>query len=298
MKKIKLLILFISTFGLVAIGSEEQTEEKATDGVWKTKGSFAINASQTTFSNWAAGGMNSVAGNSFFNYTANFKRNKMSWDNSVDLGIGYIKQGDEKFFKNDDRIVLSSKYGRYAFEHFYYSGLLSFRSQFTDGYKSITDDTRVSSFLAPAYITVSIGMDYKPNDNFSLLISPLAGRTTIVRDSLLSAAGAFGVTPGKNVRYEFGGVMKIDFKWDIMENISYRTTMELFSNYLEKPQNIDVNWDNVLNMKINSYFSANIRSTLIYDDDIKIQYDPDNPDKKGPRLQMRNIFGIGLTFNF
>jgi hypothetical protein len=299
MKRLSILLL-ISLMVSVYVYAEEP-EADTDKGVWKTKGNFAINASQTSFTNWAAGGDNSITGNSFFNYSANYKKNQMTWDNTIDLGIGYMKQGESSFFKNDDRIALSSKYGRYAFEHWYYSGLVSFRSQFAEGLKSIADDTRVSNFMAPAYITISIGMDFKPNDNLTVLMSPLAGRTTFVLDTLLSNQGAYGVTAGENIRNEFGGFIKVEYSVDLMENVGYKTNLELFSNYLDKPQNIDVNWDNSINLKINAFLSANIRLTMIYDDDIHISYDSNDDgilDRKGPKLQLRNIFGVGLTYKF
>ncbi len=299
MKKLG-LILMVSLF-VSALAFADEPETDSNKGVWKTKGNFAINASQTSFTNWAAGGDNSITGNSFLNYSANYKKNQMTWDNTIDLGIGYMKQGESSFYKNDDRIALSSKYGRYAFEHWYYSGLVSFRSQFAEGLKSIADDTRVSNFMAPAYITISIGMDFKPNDNLTVLMSPLAGRTTFVLDTLLSNQGAYGVTPRENIRNEFGGFVKIEYSLNLMENVAYKTNLELFSNYLDKPQNIDVNWDNSINLKINTFLSANIRLTMIYDDDIHISYDSNNDgilDKKGPKLQLRNIFGVGLSYKF
>lgn len=300
MKKIIIIIISIIFISGIAI-SQDEVETKSEKGTWKTKGNIALNANQTSFTNWAAGGDNSLSGNTFLNYSANYKKEKTTWDNSIELGIGYMKQGESDFYKNDDRIVLSSKYGRYAFEHWYYSGLVSFRSQFAEGYKSLTDNTKVSNFLAPAYVTISIGMDYKPNDNLTVLISPLAGRSTFVMDTLLSNAGSYGVSPGNSVRHEFGGFVKVEYSLDIMENINYKTKLELFSNYLEKPQNIDMNWDHILNMKINSYISANIHLTMIYDDDIMISYDSTGDginNKKGPKLQLRNILGVGFSYKF
>ncbi len=294
MKKFYLVILIVILLSNVAISEEIKPG-------WKIKGDFALNFSQTSFTDWAAGGDNSLTGNSFLSYSANYKRNKMSWENSIDLGIGYMRQGEAKFFKTDDRIAFASKYGQSAFEHWHYSALVSFRTQFAEGLRSIADDTKVSDFMAPGYLTISIGMDYKPNDNLTVLISPLAGRQTYVLDEELANQGAFGVKPGKNIRNEFGGFIKIQYSLDIMENINLKTNMELFSNYLEKPQNLNLNWENILSMKINSYISANIHLTMIYDDDIKIAYDSTGDgekDKMGPRLQIRNIMGVGFTYRF
>lgn len=296
MKRV-LIILIASVFvSTIAIAQEDTTKN------WKRGGVFSLNASQVLFTNWAAGGENSVSGNSFINLFANYRKDRMTWDNTLDLGFGMMKQGfgDESiYYKTDDKIDFSSKYGQYAFEHWYYTALVSFKSQFTEGYKKATDSIRISNFLAPAYLNISIGMDYKPNDNFTLYLSPFSGKTTFVTDTMLSNSGAYGVVPGENVRYEFGGYLKAQFKANLMDNIAYTTKLDLFSNYLENPQNIDVNWENLVTFKINGFFAANIHLTMMYDDDTKIEIDRDGDginDGKGARTQIKQLFGIGITY--
>ncbi len=290
-----LLGMFV-VFSLMLNAQEDTTKN------WKTGGVLSFNASQVSFTNWAAGGENSLSGNSFVNLFANYKKNKMTWDNTLDLGFGMMKQGfgeESVYYKTDDKIDFSSKYGQYAFEHFYYTGLVSFKSQFAEGYKKATDTVRISNFLAPAYLNISIGMDYKPNDNFTLFVSPFSGKITYVTDTMLSNAGAYGVTPGEIVRYEFGGYVKAQFKCNLADNISYTTKLDLFSNYLEKPQNIDVNWENLVTFKINGWFAANIHLTMMYDDDTKIDIDHNGDgvyDGKGARPQIKQLFGIGITY--
>jgi hypothetical protein len=298
MKKIILVACIVS----IGIASTAQTD--TTKQNWKIGGAMAFNASQISFTNWAAGGQNSIAANSFVHLFANYKKNRMTWDNTLDLGYGKMRQGNADntvWYKTDDKIDFSSKYGQYAFKHWYYSGLVSFKSQFDEGYKNVTDTLRISNFLAPGYLSVSIGMDYKPNDNFTLFISPLSGKITLVYDDLLSAAGAFGVTAGENIRAEFGGYVKMQYKVELMKNITYTTKLDLFSNYIVKPENIDVNWENLITMKINSWFSANIHYTMLYDDDVKIAWDSNDDginDRFGARLQIKQLLGIGLTYKF
>jgi hypothetical protein len=302
MLKVKTLMAVL----LIFLGAVSAMSEESADTVkgWKTGGVLSLTGSQISFTNWAAGGENSISANSFVNLFANFKKDRMTWDNTLDLGFGMMKQGmgeESLYYKTDDKIDFSSKYGQYAFEHWYYTGLVSFKSQFTEGFKKATDTLRISNFMAPAYLNVSIGMDYKPNDNFTLFISPLSGKVTYVLDTMLSAAGAYGVTPGERVRYEFGGFVKAQFKCNLAENISYTTRLDLFSNYLKNPQNIDVNWENIVNFKINSFFSANIHVTTLYDDDTKIDIDRNGDgvyDGKGARLQVKQLFGIGITYKF
>lgn len=298
MKKAFLLLVLLGF--ITAAGAQTDTVTSN----WKTGGMVSLNASQISFTNWAAGGQNSVAANSLINVFAKFKKKRMTWDNTLDLGYGKMRQGTEEnvvWYKTDDKIDFSSKYGQYAFDHWYYSGLVSFKSQFDEGYKNVTDTVRISNLFAPAYLSVSIGMDYKPTDNFTLFISPISGKVTMVYDDMLAAAGAFGVKPGENVRNEFGGYIKMQYKVDLMKNITYTTKLDLFSNYLVKPENIDVNWENLISMKINSWFSANIHYTMLYDDDVKIAWDSDDDgvnDRFGARLQIKQLLGIGLTYKF
>lgn len=298
MKKTLLLLASLA----IIIGLNAQTDSVTSN--WKTGGMVSLNASQISFTNWAAGGQNSIAANSFINVFAKYKKKRMTWDNTLDLGYGKMRQGTAEnvvWYKTDDKIDFSSKYGQYAFEHWYYSGLVSFKSQFDEGYKNVTDTVRISNLLAPAYLSVSIGMDYKPTDNFTLFISPISGKVTMVYDDKLAAAGAFGVKPGEKIRNEFGGYIKMQYKVDLMKNITYTTKLDLFSNYLVKPENIDVNWENLITMKINSWFSANIHYTMLYDDDVKIAWDSNDDginDRFGARLQIKQLLGIGLTYKF
>ena len=169
--------------------------------------------------------------------------------------------------------------------------MLNFKSQFSDGYDYPNDSVPISRFLAPAYILYSLGLDYKPNDKFSLFFSPITGKITIVSDGRLAAEGAFGVEPakydksgvriqaGKNVRYEFGAYLKSEINKNLMENVSLQSKLELFSSYDHNPQNVDVNWEVLIVMKINKFLSANVNTNLVYDDDIKIT------DKNGKVLQ-------------
>jgi hypothetical protein len=177
--------------------------------------------------------------------------------------------------------------------------LIGFKSQFAPGYNSPGDSIYISNFLAPAYLNISAGMDYKPSDHFTLFISPLAGKMTFVNDEYLSNKGAFGVEPGKEMRPEFGWYMKMMFKHDIMKNVSFQTKLDLFSNHLKNPQNIDVNWDVLISMKINEYLSANLTTTLIYDDDILIAVEQDDGSvREQPAIQFKEMFGVGFSYKY
>ncbi|MBQ1695861.1 MAG: DUF3078 domain-containing protein, partial [Bacteroidales bacterium] len=212
----KFLIVFVSVLLSASLAFAQEAADssaKKKNENWKLGGAASLNFSQVSFKNWAGGGEPSISGNLFFNAFANYAKDKTTWDNTLDLGYGMMRQGTKKtqilFYKTDDKIDFASKYGRYAFKYWYYSALVGFKTQFADGYKSITDSTRISSWMSPAYLNIALGMDFKPtfekhpNITFSLFIAPLSGRMTFVTDSALSAEGAYGVDPGKKFRPEF-----------------------------------------------------------------------------------------------
>ncbi|MCX6254484.1 MAG: DUF3078 domain-containing protein [Bacteroidia bacterium] len=275
---------------------------------WKKGGVIAINLAQTSLTNWAAGGQNSFAVNGIFSAFANYKRNKSVWDNSLDIGYGLLKQGkNSPYMKTDDKIDFLSKYGHEAFKKFYYAALLNFKTQMAPGYNYPNDSVKISNLFAPAYLLGALGMDFKPNGYFSAFIAPLTVKFTFVNDKLLSDAGAFGVTPGEIIKSEFGGYIRViysknDFKNEILKNVSFTTKIDLFSNYLEKPQNIDVNWETLIAMKVNKYLSFNFNTDLIYDDNTKIKVDRNNDGVldayPGSRVQFKEIFGVGFSYNF
>ncbi len=289
----KSILLMLSLTVLFSVKVFSQTPD--TTSLW-TKGmkaSFAFN--QVSLTNWAAGGENSIGGNSFVNLFVNLKKGKSTWDNSLDLAYGLVKLGDANVRKSDDKIDFSSKYGHSVIhKNLFLSAGLSFRTQFTEGYNYPNDSVMISNFMAPGYLLLGLGMDYKPFPYLSISFLPIAGRLTFVNDQTLSDAGAYGVDPGKHVRPEFGAVFKTVFEKDLAENVNLKSKLEMFSNYLDKPQNIDINWEALLMLKVTKYISTFIGVQTIYDDDIKIV---DKEGKKAPRTQFKQTFGVGLTYS-
>lgn len=302
--------LFCSVYGQVT-SAEKILRTQPTDTLqgWKTGGVFSVNMAQTSLNNWAAGGQNSVAVNGMFSVFANYKKGNSAWDNSLDLGYGLLKQNDEDVRKTDDKIDLMSKYGQKAFSNFYYAGLLNFKTQFADGYKYPDVSNKISALFAPAYLTMALGLDYKPSSYFSAFVAPLTAKLTFVTDDDLSAAGAFGVDPGKNLKSETGGYIRAiysrnDFKAELLQNVSFTTKIDLFSNYVENPQNIDVNWETLIAFKINRFLSVNFNTLLMYDDNITILKDRNNDGTieagEGYKslVQFKEIFGVGFSYTF
>lgn len=299
----KSVIAFI-VFVVIA-GFQPEANGQAADTTlgWHKSGVFSLNMAQASFTNWAAGGQNSVALNGLINLAANLRNEKSGWDNALTIGYGKMLQkgNDLGWVKTDDRIDFQSKYGQKASEKWFYSGLMSFRTQMDDGYNYPDTENKISGLLSPAYLLFSLGMDYKPNPQFSMFLSPVTSKNTIVMDDDLSAIGAFGVEPGKKFRPELGAYANIAYKKDeIVKNVNFLTKLDLFTNYLKNPQNIDISWEALLVMKVNEFISATVNTHLLYDDDILIKIDEgyEGEPIMGKRAQFKEVIGVGLTYKF
>ncbi|MCB0775647.1 MAG: DUF3078 domain-containing protein, partial [Chitinophagaceae bacterium] len=196
---------------------------------------------------------------------------------------------------NDDRFDLLSKYGHAISSKVNVSGLFNLRSQFFKGF-TFPDNvkTYASNFMAPGYILLSAGLDYKPNKDLSIFFSPVTARWVIVRDTALSNKGLYGVTPGKSSILEFGAFVTVNYLKEISKSVTYKGRLDLFSNYKKNPQNIDLFMSNVFNFKISKALSATWALDLIYDDDVKLF----GPNQSSPGLQVKSLIGIGLLLKF
>jgi hypothetical protein len=294
MKRI-LFLCMNSVFLLGALNAQDTAK-------WTKQATFSLNASQVSLTNWAAGGNNSYSGNALVSMAAKYTKGRNIWENSLITAYGIQKQGDIGVIKTDDRIDLASQYGYRTTNHWYISALLNAKSQFYKGFNYPNDSVSISNFFAPGYIITSVGMDYKPSDNFSLFLSPVTGKTIIVNNQRLADMGAFGVDPaeydankvkikdGKRVKQDFGAYLSASNKYKLMENITFETKLNLFSNYLKKPENIVVNWEALISAKVNKFISATLSTQYIYDDNIKI-------NGVGPRSQFKEIFGVGFLYS-
>lgn len=290
-------ILFTITIVFFAFIVKAQDPADA-DTLWKFSGTTSLNLSQLSLTNWAAGGDNSLSGNALINLSAIYATEKTNWENMLTLGFGLVKQGDDPTRKSDDQIDLASKLGIKASEKWFYTGLLGFRTQFAQGYDNPGDVDRmkISNFMSPGYLSFSLGMDYKPSEVFSLFLSPVSSKFTFVLDEELSAAGSFGLDPGQTVRAEMGAYIKMAFKKEILTNVTLDTKIDLFSNYFNNPQYVDINWDLLLTFTINKFLSASLMTQLIYDYDIK--FTEDTTGDVEAKVQFKELFGLGLTYSF
>jgi hypothetical protein len=312
-----LSIAFATTISAQVTDPEAVLRKQHADTIsgWKYGGVFSASLTQTSLSNWAAGGEESFSITTMASVFANFSRGKDRWTNSMDIGYGILRKGpsSNKFMKMDDKIDILSKYGREAFKGFYYSALVNLKTQMAAGYNYPNDSVSVSDFWTPAYLLGAVGLDYKPNDYFSAFAAPLTSKTTFVNSQRLADMGSFGVEAalydslgvkikdGKRTKNEVGGYVRIiftkaDFKAEWLKNVSFTTKVDVFSNYLKNPDCIDVNWETQLVFKVNKFLAVNIATHLIYDDDVT--YKNEDGSTKGPKIQFKELLGVGITYKF
>jgi hypothetical protein len=273
-------------------------QESDTLTPWKFGGKASLSISQISLQHWSAGGDESVSGLGMFTVTAKYKRDStLMWENILDINYGLQKINDRATQKTDDLFDFSSKFGRRATGNLYYSALLSFQTQMQEGFQEgDTTGLPSSRFLTPAYVVASVGMDFNLDDNFTLLLSPVTSKTTIVNDERLSDMGAFGVDPGKTFRYEIGGYLKTRYTLTLFKNVEALMKLNLFTNYIEKPENIDVDSEVNITMQINNFLAATIRTNLKYDHDIA--FTNNEGEQVNSYLQFKEVLGITLTYKF
>lgn len=319
MKKI-FTVLFAFTSVALFAQSEVDTVKH-----WKVTGLGSLTINQASFTNWSAGGENSVSGTAFLKLFANYTKNNFSWNNSLNLKYGMLKNESESLKKNDDLIELNTQINQKFAEHWSSSGLINLTTQFADGYNYPDDSNIVSKFFAPAYLTIAPGVSYKPNDYFSILITPITMKGTFVMDQELADLGAYGVDPakydsiggewvktedGKNSKIKLGAFVEFYFKKMLKEDLGYESKLNLFYNYLQDnniPEGIapiDFNWQNYFIYKISKVFSASLFFHLAYmPGDVFISRTnvagvEEITVKPNDKLQIKENFGIGLAYTF
>jgi hypothetical protein len=295
MKKLLFICCFIAT-AIVSFAQDKTVMEFKSIGAkeiasldsngWKKVGGLILNINQGALSNWAAGGEDYTLGiNARLLYAINFRSGRNIWDNIFDVSLGFQNASSyKKFRKMDDRIDITSKYGRQLSDHWYASFLVNFNSQFLPGYDYSKDPfEKISNFLTPGKIILSPGFNYKTDSRFSLFISPITSRWVLKNDPDFFNKAAFGVDSALKSNFEFGAYLTATYKANINKWASYAARFDLFSNYRYNPQNVDMLMNNLLTLKFSKSFATNISLDLIYDDDVLT------------RLQLKEVLGIGLT---
>ncbi|HTO39159.1 MAG TPA: DUF3078 domain-containing protein [Brumimicrobium sp.] len=286
----------ISIFLVPSLNAQEESEPTtpvAKVSNWKLESIYSLNVTQSAFVNWNAGGRNNISGLAFISGFAEYSKDRIKWSNYLTTGLGGVQYFDSGLEKTEDVIDLQSSFAYGLKDPWYISFLGGFKTQYLNGYANVGDTIYASRFMAPGYVNLSLGIEYIPNDNLKVLLSPVSGKFTIVNDDYLSSIGSFGVDPGKTFRAEFGSYLRVIYKKEIAKNINLKSRLELFSNYFHNPQNIDVNAEVILDFKINKWFSAMLQFNMIYDDDIHIE---DRHGNVGPRTQFKQVLGIGIAY--
>ncbi|MGZ2370541.1 DUF3078 domain-containing protein [Ancylomarina sp. YFZ004] len=237
---------------------------------------------------WAEGGESSISALAGVKSFAKYQKNKTTWETIIDLQYGLLKSGDNDFRKNQDKLELNTKFGQLAFGKWYYTSMFNLKTQFVSGYKYSADESRklISNFFAPAYILGSIGLDYKPKKDFSILLSPFTAKYTIVSDTANIDQTAFGIDADKKVKKEVGAYVKLLHKWKITKDISMENKLEFYSSYSNTPKNIDVDWQFILNLPVNQYLTTTISTYLISDNDT------------GSKVQFKENLAVGVRYQF
>ena len=290
-------ITLFSLLSLVFLSQNVMHAQQDTNRFWKLKSLYSLNGTQNSFVNWNAGGRNNISAIASIGASALYTKRNMKWSNDLSIALGGIMYLDKKngntIQKTDDRLDLSSSYGVKFSKYFYTSINAGFKTQMADGFNYPNDSVKVSTFLAPGYLNLALGIDYIKSDKFSIFASLVAAKSTFVMDDSLSAVGAFGVESGSRYRQEYGAYFKMKYDRTLAKNIEMKSKLELFSNYLNNPQNIDVNAELLLIFRVNSLFTASAQWNLIYDDDINIR---DVNGGFGPRTQFKSVLGIGISY--
>lgn len=291
-KTLAICVLFLST--LVTAQETKKTVKDSIPKGWNSKGKVAFLFNQASFSNWAAGGENSISGTLGINYDLNYHQKDWDWDTKVILAYGLTQTKNSEFTrKTDDRFELNSVVGIKGKNNWYYSGFLNFKTQITKGYRYDTDENgkeirmEHTNAFSPAYTSFGPGILWKKSDICKLNIAPGTSKVTIVDDDFtLPDEEYFGVAEGESSRYEIGLYASGYYKLTLLENIVMENVLNVYANYLENPENIDVDYSVNVIMTINEYFSTTVNFQTIYDDNAY----------KG--FQTREVLGLGVNYAF
>ena len=281
MKKAILSFFFI----LVILSVTAQETANDTVKIWSKNGNISLLFNQTAFNNdWLGGGTSNLAGNLGLNYDFNYKKGDLVWDNKIIAAYGLTKIKGSKTSKTDDRLELNSLWGKKAKGDWYYSIFFNFKTQMDVGYDN--DRNNISHFFSPAYFQFGPGMWWKKSDNLSVNFSPATAKLILVHPHYTKFGPSFGVLQGDSSRFEFGASISGYYKFNVMANVSVENRLNLYSNYLDNPQKVDIDYQMNIFLKINNYLSANVALQAIYDD---------NSIKA---VQVREVFGLGVNYGF
>lgn len=283
---------------------------------WEETNIFRLIFTQNSFVNWSAGGNNSISGIAKINIKRDYKNNHTVWQSELKANYGLNKEASRELRKTEDLIELNSTFGyrKNITSKWYSSAKFNFKTQFTNGYKYPNTSKPISKFFSPAYNFLGVGSEYFSKENkLKVYLSPLTNKMTFVYNQVLANEGAFGVVPavyddadnlvmeGENLKIEVGTYISSEWKTEVMENIKMSNKLILYSDYLNRYGNVDINWELNFDLTINKHVTANVGSHFIYDDDVKLKRDLNNDGilvAVGPKIQLKQLLGIGVLYSF
>ena len=300
MKKILFsVLLFVACNSIYGQATEKVLLKKNEEAVaklletkpngWVRKGTFSFLANQATFNNWLAGGQSNVSGNIGVNYDFNYKKDSWNWDNKIIASYGLTKIKDQEMQKSDDRFIYNSLLGKKISGNWYFSAFLNTITQFDSGFEK---GVKTSHFFSPAFFQFGPGLLWKKSDNLKLNFAPVTSKLIVVNSKFTKTTSSFGVEQGKTTRYEMGAAINGYYKFNLATNVNVENILNLYSNYLDSPQNIDVDYTLNVTMKINKYLSTNFILQTLFDD---------NANAAGldyAKVQTRQVIGLGVNYGF
>ena len=267
---------------------------------WKVSGITGVNSSQTSFSNWAAGGENNFAGSAYAKVNANYVKGQIAWGSALSAEYGKTWSETYKWYKSLDNLSLSTKFGVASpnTKTLYWTALADFKTQFDKGYATPEDADSLyrSTFFAPAYLNLALGADWKPKEWLSIFYSPVTGRFTFVNDTYLAAQDIFGIGVDETFKAALGMYLKAEANANLSKTVALKSTLDLFTPYDDSFGNIVVDWDLMLSAKLTQYISLTFNFGLKYDD--RIQLKNKDGENIGPTVQIKETLGLGIAYNF
>lgn len=326
MKNFKVFFLSILFLGMIStplLAQEDEnnadeaadTAENATDTTkvekpkyWTYAGNIGFNIAQVSLNdNWTGGGESNTAIASLVDMKLNFKKGTSSWENSLFFEYGRARQGKRPnpFQKTTDNLIIITRYGYVLNDWLDIKFIGDFRTQVDEGLRFSTNSegerfsTLISDFMAPGFLLLNLGLSHSKPSKYSVTLSPFATKTTFVLNDSLATIGSFGNAPGQRINSEFGGSFIGSYQMKVMDNITYRTNLNLFANYREMTslRSVDVNWENVMTLTVNKYIKSTIATLLIWDEDIDVRVDELGVGRPGVQFRTGITVGLVLALN-
>jgi len=320
MKKTLLTLstLILSTAAFAQKNELTETDKRLADAekvdttkTWTWSGLYNASVSQTSLTNWAAGGSNNTNVSFLLRQLAVMKKNRWTWSNLLEANLGYNFQ-DNGTLKTADKLEFTSRLDRgFDNRNWRLSLFANYRTQFTDGFTNFDDTVRISTFMAPGFLTYGVGVTNTSIKGLNVYFSPVQVRNTFVLDSTLFAESKFFDNQSPNVmvlagnrglRWELGAFLDIVYQTSITESLTMNSRINFYSNYLDRPQNVDINWETIFLLKAYKNITVSWHFHLIYDHDINVRYRGNEPTAdlifNAPGTQFMSVVGVGIGYAF